>query len=126
MRDLPLIPDNMDETQYSTDDTGNPSQHEPLAMALLDINEKLLGLGKIDKKLEQMRSDFHGELDVIKTELANLTEVRNVDSVEIKNLQKSFKSISNDLHNAQEGQVEIQRRLEKLDCTSNKSLERIN
>ena len=80
----------MDETQYSTDDTGNHSQHEPLAMALLDINEKLLGLGKIDKKLEQMRSDFHGELDVIKTELANLTEARNVDSIEINKLQKSF------------------------------------
>merc|ERR1712240_157530 len=85
-----------------------------------------MGLGKIDKKLEQIRSDFHGELDVIKTELANLTEVRNGDSVEIKNLQKSFKSISNDLHKTQEGQVDIQRKLEKLDCTSNKNLERIN
>ena len=67
MWDLPPIPDNMDETQYSTDNTGNPSQNEPLARALLDINEKLLGLGKIDMKLEQMRTDFHGELDVIKT-----------------------------------------------------------
>ena len=93
MRDLPPIPDNMDETQYSADNTGSPTQNEPLAMALLDINEKLLGLGKIDKKLEQIRSDFHGELDVIKTELANLTEARNIDSVEIKNLQKSFKQI---------------------------------
>ena len=123
MRDLPPIPDNMDE--YCTDDTGNPSQNEPLARALLDINEKLLGLGKIDMKLEQMRSDFHGELDVIKTELANLTEARSVDSIEINKLQKSFKNISNDLHKTQEGQVDIQKKLEKLDCTSNKNLERI-
>ena len=126
MRDLPPLPANMDETQYSTDNAGSPTQNEPLARALLDINEKLLGIGKIDKKLEQIRSDFHGELDVIKTELANLTESRNKDSVEIKKLQTSFKSISNDLHKTQEGQVDIQKKLEKLDCTSNKNLERIN
>ena len=94
-------------------------------MVLLDINEKLLGLGKIDKKLEQMRSDFHGELDVIKTELANLAEARSVDSIEINKLQKSFKNISNDLHKTQEGQVDIQKKLEKLDWTSNKNLGRI-
>ena len=91
----------MDE--YCTDDTGNPSQNEPLARALLDINEKLLGLGRIDMKLEQMRSDFHGELDVIKTELTTLKEARSVDSIEINKLQKSFKNISNDLQKTQEG-----------------------
>ena len=123
MRDLPPIPAIMDETQYSVDNTGSPPQNEPLAMALLDINEKLLGLGKLDRKLEKIALDFHGELDVIKTELANLTEARNKDSVEIKRLQTSFKGISNDLHKTQEGQEDIQRKLEKLDCTSNKNLE---
>ena len=49
MRDLPPIPNNMDE--YYTDDNSQPSQNEPLARTLLDINEKLLGLGKIDMKL---------------------------------------------------------------------------
>ena len=86
-RELPPIPALMDESQYSVDNTGRPPQNEPLAMALLDINEKLLGLGKLDRKLEKIASDFHGELDVIKTELANLTEARNKDSVEIKKLQ---------------------------------------
>ena len=125
-RDLPPIPALINESQYSVDNSDSPAQNEPLAMALLDINEKLLGLGKLDKKLEKIASDFHGELDVIKTELANLTEARNIDSVEIKKLQTSFKSISSDLHKTQEGQVDIQKKLEKLDCTSNKNLERIN
>ena len=88
MRDLPPLPNNMEE--FYADDNSQPSQNEPLARTLLDINEKLLGLGKIDMKLEQMRSDFHGELDVIKTELANLAEARSVDSIEINKLQKSF------------------------------------
>ena len=125
-RELPPIPAIMDESQYSVENTGSPPQNEPLAMALLDINEKLLGLGKLDRKLEKIATDFHRELDVIKTELANLTEARNKDSVEIKTLQTSFKGISNDLHKTQEGQEDIQRKLEKLDCTSNKNLERIN
>ena len=57
-RELPPIPAIMDESQYSVENTGSPPQNEPLAMALLDINEKLLGLGKLYRKLEKSLRTF--------------------------------------------------------------------
>ena len=125
-RELPPTPALMNESQYCLDNAGSPPQNEPLAMALVEINAKLEGIGRLEKNLAKITSDFHGELDVIKTELANLTDARNKDSVEIKRLQTSFKGFSNDLHKTQENQEDIQRKLVKLDNTSNKNLERIN
>ena len=125
-RELPLPPALMDESQYSSDNAGSPTQNNPLAMALVEINAKLEGIGRLEKNLAKVTSDFTGELDLIKTELANLTDARNKDSVEIKRLQTSFKGFSNDLHKTQENQEDIQRKLVKLDNTSNKNLERIN
>ena len=102
-RELPPTPAIMDESQY-LDNAGSPLQNDPLAMTLVDINAKLEGIGRLEKNLAKVTSDFHGELDVIKTELANLTDARNKDSVEIKRLQTSFKGFSNDLHKIQENQ----------------------
>ena len=94
---LPL----MNESQYCSENAGSPPQN-PLAMALDEKNSKLEGIGRLEKNLAKVTSDFTGELDLIKTELANLTEARNKDSAEIKRLQTSFKGFSNDLHRTQE------------------------
>ena len=95
-------------------------------MALADMNSKLEGIGRLEKKLEEVTTNFTGELDLIKTELANLTEARNNDSAELNRLQSSFRGFSRDLHRNEENQEKIQRKLEKIDNTSNKNLERIH
>ena len=115
----------MDESQYCSDNTGSPPQ-EPLVKALEEMNLKLEGIGRLEKKLAEVTSNFTGELDLIKTELVNLKEARNKDSAEINRLQNSFRGFSNDLHRTQENQEDIQRKLVKLDNTSNKNLERID
>ena len=118
-------PPKMNETQYSSDNPDNPPQ-DPLLMALADMNSKLEGIGRLEKKLEEVTANFTGELDLIKTELANLTEARNNDSAELNRLQSSFRGFSRDLYRKEENQEKIQRKLEKIDNTSNKNLERID
>ena len=91
-RELPPTPALMDESQYF-DYAGSPPQNDPLAMTLVDINAKLEGIGRLEKNLAQIKTDFHGELDVIKMELANLTDARNKDSAEIRLPSKGSRRI---------------------------------
>ena len=118
-------PPKMNETQYSSDNLGLPPQ-DPILTALAIMNSKLEGIGRLEKKLEEVTTNFTGELDLIKTELSNLTEARNNDSAELNRLQSSFRGFSKDLHRNEENQAKIQRKLEKIDNTSNKNLERID
>ena len=115
----------MSESQYNSDNPDNPQQ-DPLLLTLAEMSNKLEGIGRLEMKLEEVTTNFTGELDLIKSELANLTEARNKDGVELNRLQSSFRGISKDLHRNEETQGKIQRKLEKIDNTSNKNLERID
>ena len=87
---------------------------------------KLEGIGRLEKKLEEVTTNFTGELDLIKTELANLTEARNNDGIKLNRLQGSVRGIAKDLHRNEETQVKIERKIDKIDNTSNQNMERID
>ena len=72
----------MCESQHRSDNKDCPPK-DPLLMALADMNYKLEGIERLEKKLEEATSNFTGVLDVIKKELANLKKARNNDSDEI-------------------------------------------
>ena len=90
------------------------------------MSAKLEGIGRLERKLEEVTTNFTGELDLIKTELANLKEARNNDGIQLNRLQGSVKGIAKDLHRNEEAEGKIQKKLEKIDNTSNKNLERID
>ena len=115
----------MSESKYSSENSELPPQ-DPILKTLADMSAKLEGIGRLEKKLEEVTTNFTGELDLIKTELANLTEARNNNGIELNRLQSSFRGIAKDLHRNEETQGKIQRKLEKIDNTSNKNLERID
>ena len=77
-------------------------------------------------KLEEVTTNFTGELDLIKTELTNLKEARNNDGKELNKLQNSIKGIGKDLDRNEETQGKIQKKLERIDNTANKNLVRID
>ena len=114
----------MDESRYYSD---NPDSlpKDPIQMVLEDINSKLGGIERLEKKLTEVTLNFTEELDLIKMKLANLTEARNKDSEEINSLRSLFKGFSKDLHSTQVNQEDFQKKLVKLDNTTNKNSERI-
>ena len=90
------------------------------------MSSKLEGIGRLERKLEEATANFNGELDYIKTELTNLSDVRQSDKIEINRLQASINNVSKDLQKNEEVQSNIERKIDKIDNTSNKNLERIN
>ena len=65
-------------------------------------------------------------MDFLKSELSNLTEARKKDGVELTKLQSSIKAVSKDFAKNEEIQGKIEKKLTRIDNTSNKNLERIN
>ena len=112
-------------SEYDSENSNLPPQ-DPLLQTLADMAAKLEGIGRLEAKLEEVTTNFTGELDLIKTELANLKEARNNDGKELNKLQNSIKGIGKDLYRNEEAQGKIQRKLERIDNTSNKNLERID
>ena len=72
----------MEESQYNLD-ISQPVQ-DPLAAILADMSAKLEGIGRLEKKLEEVTVNFTGELDFLKSELSNLTEARKKDGLTIR------------------------------------------
>ena len=73
----------MNESQYVSD---TPRTNDPLANVLADMSaklEKLEGIARLERKLEEVTTNFHGELDYLKAELSNLSEARNRDGAEL-------------------------------------------
>ena len=103
-------------SEYNSDNSDLPPQ-DPLLRTLADMSAKLEGIGRLERKLEEVTTNFTGELDLIKTELANLKEARNNDGIELNRLQGSVKGIAKDLHRNEEAQGKIQKKLEKIDNT---------
>ena len=110
---------------YNSDKSDLPPQ-DPLLQTLAEMSAKIEGIGRLELKLEEVTNNFTSELDLIKTELANLKEARHNDGIELNRLQSSCKGIAKDLHRNEDAQGKIQRKLEKIDNTSNKNLERID
>ena len=84
----------MSESQYNSDNS--ETGPDPLAAILAEMSAKLEGIGRLEKKLEEVTSNFTGELDFLKTELANLSEARKNDGVELNRLQvflRTFKGL---------------------------------
>ena len=52
-------------------------------LVLCDQDEKLEGIARLERKLEEVTTNFHGELDYLKAELSNLSEARNRDGAEL-------------------------------------------
>ena len=112
------------ESQYNSDNSQpNP---DPLAVILAEMSSKLEGIGRLEKKLEEATANFSGEMDIIKTELGNLTEARKSDKIELTKLQASVTAVAKDLARNEEIQSNIERKVDKIDNTSNKNLERIS
>ena len=59
----------MEESQYTSD---NPRTSDPLADILADMSAKLEGISRLERKLEEVTTNFTGELDFLKTEISNL------------------------------------------------------
>ena len=81
------------ESQYNSQP--NP---DPLAVILAEMSSKLEGIGRLEKKLEEATANFSGEMDIIKTELGNLTEARKSDKIELTKLQASVSAVTKDLY----------------------------
>ena len=58
------------------------------------MSSKLEGISRLERKLEEVTTNFTGELDFLKTELSNLTEARKKDGVELSRLQTSIKGVA--------------------------------
>ena len=114
----------MFESQYNSDNS--ETAPDPLTTILAEMSAKLEGIGRLEKKLEEVTTNFTGELYFLKTELANLTEARKNDGVELNRLQNSFRGVAKDLHRNEETQGKIERKLDKIDNTSNKNMERVS
>ena len=114
----------MSESQYNSDNS--ETAPDPLTTILAEMSAKLEGIGRLEKKLEEVTTNFTGELYFLKTELANLTEARKNDGVELNRLQNSFRGVAKDLHRNEETQGKIERKLDKIDNTSNKNMERVS
>ena len=97
----------------------------PLQKVLEEINSKLEGIKRLEKKLTEVTSNFTEELDLMKMKLANLTEARNKDSEEINGLQSLFKEFSNGLQSTKAKQEDFQMKLVTLDNTTNMNSDRI-
>ena len=78
----------MSESKYSSEYSELPPQ-DPILKTLADMSEKLEGIGRLEKKLEDATNNFTGELELIKSELTNLKEARNNDGIKINRLQGS-------------------------------------
>ena len=70
----------MKEYQYNSD---NPRTSDPLTNILSDMSAKLEGISRLERKLEEVTTNFTGELDFLKTEISNLTEARKKDGAEL-------------------------------------------
>ena len=111
------------ESQYNSDNSQpNP---DPLAVILADMSSKLKGIGRLEKKLEEATANFSGEMDIIKKELGNLIEARKSDKIELTKLQASVSAVTKDMYKNEEVQSKIEKKLDKIDNTTNKNLERI-
>ena len=53
-------------------------------------------------------------------------EARNNDGIELNRLQGSVRGIAKDLHRGEDTQGKIERKVDKIDNTSNKNMERID
>ena len=113
----------MEESQYTSE---SPRTSDPLADILADMSAKLEGISRLERKLDEVTTNFTGELDFLKTEISNLTEARKKDGAELTRLQTSMKGVSRDLQKNEEVQGNIERKINKIDNTSNKNLERID
>ena len=113
----------MEESQYTSE---SPRTSDPLADILADMSAKLEGISRLERKLDEVTTNFTGELDFLKTEISNLTEARKRDGAELTRLQTSMKGVSRDLQKNEEVQGNIERKINKIDNTSNKNLERID
>ena len=82
----------MSESQYKSDNS--ETGPDPLTAILADMSAKLEGIGRLEKKLEEVTTNFTGELDFLKTELANLLEARKNDGVELNRLQASIRGVT--------------------------------
>ena len=105
----------MEESQYTSDNT-RTTNVDPLTTILAEMSAKLKGIGRLEKKLEELTANFTGELDSLKTELANLWEARTNDGVELNRLQASVRGVTDDLHRNEEEQGKIERKLDKIIC----------
>ena len=113
----------MEESQYNSD---NAWTLDPLANILADMSAKLEGILRLERKLEEVTTNFTGELDFLKTEISNLTEARKKDGAELSRLQTSIKGVAKDLQENEKDQGNIERKINRIDNTSNKNLERID
>ena len=111
------------ESQYTSD---NPQTMDPLANILADMSTKLEGISRLERKLEEVTTNFTGELDFLKKEISNLTEAMKKDGAYLSRLQTSIKGVVKDLQKNEETQNNIERKVNKIDNTSNKNLERID
>ena len=114
----------MEESQYNSDNPWTPS--DPLATILADMSAKLEGISRLEKKLEDVTTNFTGGLDFLKTEIANLSEARKKDGAELTRLQSSINGVSRDLQRNEEVQEKIENKLKRIVNTSNKNFERID
>ena len=87
----------MTENVYTSDSKVSTDQGQQLADILNNMSEKLEGIQRLEKKLDEVTINFHGELDILKSELANIAEARKNDGAEIGKIQTSLKAVSRDL-----------------------------
>ena len=77
--------DNSKDMNSSSDNSSDQSQN--LAAILSNMSVKLEGISRLERKLEEVTVNFHGDLDILKMELANIAEARKQDGVEINKIQ---------------------------------------
>ena len=74
----------MNESQYTSE---NPQTSDPLANILADMSQILEVISRLERKLDEVTTNFTGELDFLKAEISNLTEARKKDGIELTRLQ---------------------------------------
>ena len=104
----------MEESQYSSE---NSRTLDSLANILADMSAKPEKISRLEKKLEEVTTNFTGELDFLKMEITNLSEARKKDRAELTRLQTSIKGVAKDLQKNEEIQGNIERKVNKIDNT---------
>ena len=93
-----------DKEEYCSQDS------PPGADPLTQIMNELKGISRLEKKIDSISSQFKGELDYLKNELALMTEARKKDTIEMNKFTNSLKKVSNDINT----NTEVQNRIEGL------------
>ena len=93
---------------------------------LAQILSKLEGITRVERKLDAATSNFTTELDIVKAEIAGISEGRKEDKKSLVKLDKSIRKIGDEVTDNTNLTRALEVRIGNIDNAANKNQERIS